>query len=143
MSEQEQQARAEKLEAARAAKAKRAQEHQNWLDDLEIQEEELEAKFEKQLGGKRGIAFELVETPRGFIVVKAGNVSAYNKWLKSETNGEPELHAYVDGNVVHPPLPEFLAATADDKTGAGGVIWRVAAALTAMHDGRVNRQRGK
>lgn len=132
--------RSAKLAAARASKASRDLAAQAVAEDLEIQEEELTARFEKELGGPRGVKFEVVQVLDGFVVVKAGNVLAFNKFVAIEGKPtEPQVVEYILPNIVHPTGPQFLDMLKDH----GAVIWRCAAALTHLHEGRVEVQRGK
>lgn len=113
-------------------------------EDDELVELELVQKFvDPPYNGTRGVDFDLVSTPEGFIVVKLGEWVSYKKFTTGKfVNGMPTPEAtiaFVIENLAYPDRDKFNAI----NNKFGGVASRCANRLIAMHEGDGSRTKGK
>lgn len=144
MSQQAHEEMKKRVAEMREAKAKRAEEAEAKALSDELVEGELELKFEKDLAGTRGVAFEIIGTPDGFIVVKLGEWVHYKRFMasKRDASGIPlaeDMVTFALANLVYPDREKFLAIT----NRYGAVATRCSNAIAAMHQGRNKDDEGK
>lgn len=132
-----------RLAELRQKKAKKEAAREDRAAADELVELELEEKFEKELGGERGVVFEIIGTPDGHVVVKLGEWVAYKRFtLAKRVNDLPtpeDIISFVESNRVYPDREKFMAIV--NKYGA--VATRCASAITTMHQGRRKEDEGK
>ena len=126
------------LEQLREARAKRESEAREQLEALELEELRLEDKF-SQTHGTRGQDFEIVKTPMGCIVLERGPAVLY-KTLRSSKYTDPDLHDFVNKQVVH---PDKKAASAIFDRFPGVKIPQCVDAAAKLHMGKVSEEAGK
>lgn len=100
---------AEQLAEARQRKRDREAAAQADRDAAELEKLQLEERFEKELSGKVGKDFAIVDCSdlgKGFVVVKLG-LDVHWKTFKSSKMDEVDVDSFVSPNVVHPSKDEF------------------------------------
>jgi hypothetical protein len=100
---------AERLSAKRADAAKREVARQAERDAAELAKLELEERFEKELNGRRGQAFEIVDVSdlgEGHIIVKLGEDVLFNAFKASKMN-VVDIDAFVTPCVVYPSIDQY------------------------------------
>jgi len=106
-----------KLDELRKQRQKRDDAREAKRRENEIQELELEAKYEKELG-PRGVAWNLIDLTNldeGFVVVKAGDTKEHKQFTaavgraKDKPIPDEAFVAYVVPALVYPPREAFLA----------------------------------
>jgi hypothetical protein len=102
----------ERLAAKRAEAAKREVARQADRDAAELAKLDLEERFEKDLNGRRGQAFEIVdvsELGEGHIVVKLGEDVLFNAFKASKMS-VVDLDAFVTPSLVYPSVDDYRKA---------------------------------
>lgn len=133
-----------RLTAARDAKAKRDADTEAEKERRELATLDLEEKWEKELGGKRGEAFEIVDGgTAGLIVlaVKQGG-AVFHKQFMASAQKEITLEACQRWTMacVVEPAPTELVASVGERVG----IYTVCAnKLVALYEGGRFREMGK
>lgn len=130
----------ERLDKAREARTKREERDALLGAELEIQKEELIAKYEAE-GQKNGVDFLVFETNAGIIAVKRGEVLTYQRFVNSpgERPTETQLYDFAKPNVLFPDGPTFDRM----KDQHGNVLALTVAALRTLHGVRIQRERGE
>lgn len=132
---------AERLAHVRAEKARQAAEDKEKQDLAEIERFELAERFSKELGGKEGEAFAVIDatvTGDGFIVVKLGASVLWRTYVAS-TQGVVDLDALVSPCVVYPTLPEYRSIVARRTI----IATTCANALTELYGFKASYDKGK
>ncbi len=134
-------AKRKRLQELREKQAERALKQEQEALDRELVEAELEEKYLSF--GQRGVHFEIIGSPDGFVVVKLGDWLPYKKFLLGKrVNDAPipeDVVAFALANLVYPERDKAVAIF--DRYG--GVATRCANALVAMHQGEAAERRGK
>lgn len=131
----------ERLAEKRAAKAKRDAEAEKERDASELERLELEERFEKELNGKRGRAFMIVDASdlgEGCIVLKLGEDVLWNTFSKSKMN-VVDTDAFVVPCVVYPSVDQYRGIT---KRRAF-IADRCASALATLYGVKADVEAGK
>lgn len=136
-SPEEQEAR---LEQARGAKAARDEARRLRDGAIELEALELEERFEREIG-PRGLAFQLVTTALGTVVVRRADHVAYKRFqaVDGAKLSIEDVQALVAPHVVHPTREEYLATTKDH----GGIAWACAKAMIEMFEAKRGVDSGK
>lgn len=126
------------LEALRERKAARDAAVKQESEKREVEVLTLEETLTERLG-RRGIAFEIVETEVGvFGLRRPDYVQAKNFNAKSPVTDE-DVASFVKPCVEYPSKEKFTSVLLEH----GGVAWRCAKALLAMYAGEAQAHSGK
>jgi hypothetical protein len=129
----------ERLAAKRADAAKREIARQADRDAAELERLELEERFERELRGRKGQAFMIVDASdlgEGHVVVKLGEDVLFTSFTKSKMN-VVDVDAFVTPCVVYPSLDQYRqivkrrAFIGDRCASALGTLYGVKAAEDA------------
>ncbi len=124
---------AERLAAKRKDAAKREEAVQAERDAAELAKLELEERFEKELGGRKGQAFMIVDASdlgEGHIVLKLGEDVLFNAFKASKMN-VVDTEMFVVPCLAYPAVDEYRKITkrrafiADRCASALGVLYGV------------------
>ena len=99
----------ERLAAARVIKAARDVAIEGERQLAELQGLELEERFTKELGGRRGVAFMIVDASdlgEGHVVIKLGEDVLWNTFKASKMN-VVDTDSFVCSCVVHPTVDAY------------------------------------
>ena len=99
----------ERLQVARAAQAKREARATEEAESAELEKFDLIERFEKELHGRLGRAFEVVDLTalgEGFVVVKLGDQVHWRTFESSKMNAM-DTDVFVVPCVVHPSIDEY------------------------------------
>ncbi len=127
----------QQLADAEKAATERAKARSLAVQRRRIEELELEAKFETELG-PRGSAFEIVRTVEGPIVVKLNDVTFFKKFAASAKE-EADVFAFVKTAIAHPSADKFSEITGR----RGELLGVVGITLRGLHIGAEDVERGK
>jgi len=120
----------DRLAKVREAKAKKADAAAKLAEALEVEDFELEERFEQSTGGKRGERFEILYfgSDGGFVVVERGPGILFQNLSKSKVQLE-DVSTFVLPQIAHPEKEEFKRR-AFEMHG----MWNACAeALTKLH----------
>lgn len=130
----------DRLAAVRAAKEAKAKAAAEVAAEREIEEFELEERFEKELGGKRGERFAILDFDGdgGFVVLARGAPVLYKRFVESKVEAG-DISTFVLPQVVHPEKDVFKER-ANELYG----MWAACAnALSDLHKLRAVKIKGK
>jgi hypothetical protein len=102
--------RAATLAELRERKAEREKARKVDNENAEIERLTLEEKFETELGGPVGRAFDIVDASglgEGYVVLKLGEAALLNAFMSAKENDAVTTEAFVLPNVVHPTRDEY------------------------------------
>jgi hypothetical protein len=116
----EQLAEIDREERAEAAEAKEVEKRRR------VERHGLKKRFEKELGGKEGRAFSIIDTIEGFVVVKKGP-GVLLKQLRADVNPD-SIDAFFSEVIVHPDK-ETAAKWRDRSPGISDLLWIAASRL--------------
>lgn len=129
------------LEALRARKS--AREEARAAEALKQEEEELllEEKLEVKLGGRRGVAFEIINTEVGLFAVRKPPFVVAKKFnsLPADQRHDEEVIKFVSPCVEFPEQDVFRATIIEH----GGIAWKCALALLNMYEAKRSERLGK
>lgn len=131
---------AARLAAAKEARAKREAERDREQQAAQLEELELEDRFEREIG-RRGRDFQIVDCTAeggGFVVLKLGDTVAHKRFKNSKMS-EVDAQDYVLPSLVHPSKERFLALLATH----GEVAHNCALELAKLHGLKLKDDAGK
>jgi hypothetical protein len=130
----------EKLARAREAKAARDEKRRARGEALELEALELEERFETELGGPRGVKFEIVSNDLGNFLIRRGEFVAHKRFnAKGKDVTEEDVFQLVLPAIA---FPERESAQATFREHAG-IAWDCVVAMQAMYRAKRGADQGK
>lgn len=128
-----------KLEELRAKKSQREAASKVAIEAREIEELELEEKLIDKMNGKRGVAFEIVNTDIGVFAVRPPDYIVAKQFNALDKKGDEDVAKFVRPCVIHPSADGFVLTLEKN----GGIAWRLANAALALYGAEAEKRVGK
>ena len=145
-------ARAARLAAVRAANEKRLEQQASDAIDREIEVGEVLLKLETDVGGTRGVDFEIVESKECVIGIKRvepQHIRIFDAHCAKLKKGEPvdvnEMIRFTVPAIMYPSAERYreIVVGKEGRPGADGLASRVTYALQLLHQGGIAEVAGK
>lgn len=141
-----------RLAAVRAANEKRIEQQASAAIDREIEVGDVLLKLETEVGGTRGVDFDIVESKECVIGIKrvdAPHIRLFDAHCAKLKKGEPvdvnEMIRFTVPAIVWPSAEKYreIVIGREGRPGADGLASRVTYALQLLHQGGIAEAAGK